>query len=192
MTPILFGVVSIQIDVGGMHTYPRPNPEFFNLNGSYATACPPSMKVPGRDVCVVPCLPADACIGDNFCSDAYMSKEPFFRCGSCAPGYYNNDGPCIKCPDSPAAIIIGFVLMISVGAAAAYWLDKRNVNLAFVSIGIDYFQVGFLLWLDGFECCFQFSIRVKSCLLLSHPYFRFLPFLQTRASRGLQLLSRFL
>ena len=127
-----------------MHTYPQPATGFFNLNGSSSSACPAGMQVPGRDVCIVPCLPAEACLGSNVCAEAYASKAPLFRCGSCAPGYYNNDGPCVRCPDSPAALIVVLVLFVGLGAAAAYWLDKQNVNVAFASIGMDYAQVGAL------------------------------------------------
>ena len=124
-----------------MHTYPQPIPGFYNLNGSQATACPPGQAFSGRDVCLVSCLPIDACVGANACAEGYESKAPLFRCGSCASGYYNNDGVCVRCPSSSAAIIVGMSLMICVGAAGAYWLDKRNINVAFVSIGMDYAQV---------------------------------------------------
>lgn len=134
----------LQIDAGGMHTYPQPEPGFFDLNGSMASACPAGMRVPGRDVCVVPCFPSEACTGGSAnggCADGYVSLAPFYRCGSCAPGYYGDNGSCVKCPSSPAAIYVGFALFICLGAAAAFWLDKKNINVAFASIGMDYAQV---------------------------------------------------
>lgn len=97
--------------------------------------------MPGRDVCVVSCMPAEACLGSNLCATGYVSKAPLFRCASCAAGYYNNDGPCVKCPESPAAVLVGVALVLLAAAGSAYWFDKMNVNVAFVSIGIDYMQV---------------------------------------------------
>lgn len=45
-------------------------------------ACPAKMRqtFPGRDVCIVGCVPADACAGANWCGVAYQSKAPYYRC----------------------------------------------------------------------------------------------------------------
>jgi hypothetical protein len=127
----------------GIHTYPIPLAGFFNLNGTMAAACPAGEKlvVEGRDVCIVACLPEEACIGSNFCADAYRSVEPFYRCGSCNKGYYRVAGDCMKCPNSPVALIIGMLVLAIAAAGGAYLLHRMNINLAFMSIGIDYMQV---------------------------------------------------
>jgi hypothetical protein len=132
--------------------YPRPNPGWFNLNssdrftaagglGSMLSACPAAMAVPGRDVCIVPCEPPDACVGNNFCAEGYASLPPMFRCSSCAKGYFKSVGQCIKCPDSPAALLVGMFLLLVVVAMGGFYLNKKQVNIAVVSIGIDFFQV---------------------------------------------------
>jgi hypothetical protein len=133
----------IEVVRQGINTYPVPDPGFFNLNGSMADACPEGEQkdMLGRDVCIVACLPQEACIGNNYCADAYRSTAPFFRCGSCNKGYYRVSGDCMKCPNSPIALIIGMILLAMVAAGAAYVMQRMNLNLAFMSIGIDYMQV---------------------------------------------------
>lgn len=134
--------------MGGIHWYPRPLEGYFNLNSSdanypegafgasrQAAQCPPSAVIRGRDVCIVACLPAEACLGDNVCAVGYKSKAPLFRCATCDTGYYKRNGECIKCPDSPIALVIGFLLLVIVGAGCAYVLQKKNINIAYISIG---------------------------------------------------------
>ena len=140
--------------------YPRPLPGWFNLNStdsftqsldtaagrargstSMIGSCPTGFQDAGRDVCIVPCEPASSCVGDNFCAFGYASKPPMFRCASCAAGFYKSANQCIKCPDSPAAVIVVVALVIVLLIAAGYWLNKRQINLAVISIGVDFFQV---------------------------------------------------
>jgi hypothetical protein len=134
-------------------TYPVPNPGWHNLNSSDAytkrwapgqsmmDSCPEGYQHYGRDVCVVPCDPPESCLGDNVCAYGYTSKPPMWRCASCDTGFYKRAGECIKCPDSPAALFIGFVLLVVVVGWVGYTLNKRQVNIAVISIGIDFFQV---------------------------------------------------
>ncbi|RYY36546.1 hypothetical protein EON62_01675 [archaeon] len=91
------------------HCSPVPLAGFYNLNGTMADACPAMVRqtFPTRDVCIVGCLPAEACVGSNQCSEAYQSKAPYFRCADCAKGYYKSAGDCIKCPDSPGMLFVG-------------------------------------------------------------------------------------
>jgi hypothetical protein len=133
----------------GVHTYPRPQATFYNMNssdskssGMYET-CPEQIadEYPGRDVCVVACSPPEACLGDNVCAYGYRSVAPYFRCATCDIGFYKRTNECVKCPDSPWALVIGFTMLVMVGGGLAYWLNKHKINLAFISIGIDYFQV---------------------------------------------------
>jgi hypothetical protein len=137
-------------------TYPRPLPGWFNLNSSdmymrqlaaagspanMAAACPAAFSVPGRDVCIVPCVPPGSCVGDNYCAAGYASKPPMFRCASCAAGFFLSAGSCIRCPDSPVALAVAMAILLIFVAFAGFYLNKRQVNIAVVSIGIDFFQV---------------------------------------------------
>jgi len=134
---------------GGTHTYPVPVIGWYNLNstdrkttGMY-DICPEEImnRYPGRDVCIVPCEPPEACLGANICSDPYKSVAPYFRCATCNDGFYKRANECVKCPDSPWALVIGFTMLVMFGGALAYFLNKRKINLAFIAIGVDYFQV---------------------------------------------------
>ena len=127
---------------GGLQ-YPVAAPGFFNLNSSYsaADACPSSNIIGTRDVCIVACSPAEACVGANGCAIGYRSTAPAYRCNTCEKGFYKQSNACVRCPDAPAAMIIGFLLIIAAAAAIGHFLNKKQVNLAFLSIAIDYFQV---------------------------------------------------
>jgi hypothetical protein len=94
-----------------------------------------------RDVCIVPCEPKEACIGDNYCAIQYKSIAPYYRCATCADGYYKRATECIKCPDSPAMLFVGAAFLLVIGAAGAYILNKKKINIGYISIGIDFFQV---------------------------------------------------
>ena len=79
----------------------------FNLNGTNAPACPPARQYfnplntsEKRDVCLVPCSPAESCGLDNACAPGYTGT----RCASCMPpgpgtnGYYVVGQSCMPCP----------------------------------------------------------------------------------------------
>jgi len=133
------------------HLYPEALATYYNMNMSDAfnpdgrmdANCPELIRnqFPGRDVCVVGCLPPEACLGGNICSDGYTSKPPYFACSSCANGYYRRGMECIRCPDSPWMLVIGFVLLAVSMCVGGYILNKHNVNIAFLSIAVDYMQV---------------------------------------------------
>ncbi len=133
------------------HPYPRPYPTFYNLNATDTlnpgermdAVCPEKIRAqyPTRDVCLVGCLPAEACAGGNFCTSGYVSKAPFYACGSCDKGYYRRGMECARCPDSPWVLVIGFVLLAVSMVGVGYFLNKQNVNIAFLSIAVDYMQV---------------------------------------------------
>ena len=137
----LGAVGNVDNDGTGLHTYPVPLPGFYNLNGTESEPCPPLKVLRGRDVCVVACVPPEACLGNNLCAQAYTSKAPNYRCASCAKGYYRRGPECIRCPDSPYMLIVGVVLLLFFVAGLGYYLQRAKINLAIVSIGIDYFQV---------------------------------------------------
>src|SRR5690606_13865145 len=93
----------------------------------------------GREQCPLfePCEPAESCLGNNTCAQGYDGA----RCMFCARGFYRVSGECVKCSDSPWAVVIVFGLGAIAALAVAYTLNKKNINLALISIGIDYFQV---------------------------------------------------
>ena len=67
--------------------------------------------------------------------------EPI-KCSLCTfQEYFFMDGKCEPCPDNPALILIAFVLAIIMAVAGSYVLNSYNFNMAFISIGFDYFQV---------------------------------------------------
>lgn len=128
-------------DCTSCYGQPIALPGFHNLAGSEAAACPGRFKVPGRDICMVPCEPAESCAGANVCGVGYVSKAPTFRCSSCAKGFYKRGGLCVSCPQGSQAILVVYAALIIVAAMGAYALQKLNVNIAVASIGIDFFQV---------------------------------------------------
>lgn len=152
----LNGVLQEPLDA--QHTYPVPQQGYFSLVRAavpdarepsgfrlldMGAACPPLIRAqyPGRDVCVVPCEPAEACTGGNVCATGYTSLPPMYRCASCDKGFFKRAGVCVRCPDSPAALFVGFIGVVMLIACAGYLLNKRQVNIAVASIAIDYFQV---------------------------------------------------
>jgi len=93
-----------------------------------------------RPVCPVfsPCEPPGSCLGDNICAEGYEGA----RCAQCIKGkYYRVNGECIKCPDSPIAVIISFILLAMLALVVSWALTKYNITIALISIGIDYAQV---------------------------------------------------
>jgi len=64
------------------------------------------------------------------------------RCSLCtAMTHYKINGKCERCPDNPELIIAAFVSALFLCAVGGYALNKKQFNLAFITIGWDYFQV---------------------------------------------------
>jgi hypothetical protein len=135
-------------------TYPRPLKGWYNLNSSdrnsikwgapgesMMSTCPEGFQTEMRDVCIAPCDPPESCLGDNICAFGYASKPPAWRCSNCDTGFYRRNIECIKCPDSPWGLVIAMFLLIVFAGALGYFLAQKGVNIAVVSIGIDFFQV---------------------------------------------------
>ena len=139
--------------------YPIANKGWYNFNSSDSntlkwgapgesqmSACPDdgpidTGRASGRDLCIAPCEPAEACIGNNLCAFGYASKPPGWGCSSCDTGFYKRAGSCVKCPDSPWALVIGFTLLVVAMGVLGFFLNSKGVNIAVISIGIDFFQV---------------------------------------------------
>ena len=91
---------------------------------------------PGCPVFVA-CEPAESCLGKNACAAQYTGD----RCATCSAHFYRVNGVCIKCPDSPWATVVIFVLLALLAMFAAYMLNSKNVNLSLISIGTDWAQI---------------------------------------------------
>ena len=91
---------------------------------------------------------------------------------------------CEPCPSNPELIVVGLILALVIIVITMRELDKRKFNLAFVSIGWDYFQV-LALFSDADICWpplikqlfrllsfFNFDIDVAApeCLVPDFPY----------------------
>ena len=79
----------------------------------------------------MPCEPQSACAGENACTLGYSG----IRCADCIQGYYRRAGECEECPDNPLFLVLGFLVAAVLMCFAGYFLNKKHVNLAFVSIG---------------------------------------------------------
>ena len=130
-------------DCDGAFAEPRAQEGWYNLNTTLREEGRCHERRQHRDMCnyVVPCEPKEACIGDNHCAVGYRSTAPVYRCADCDEGYYRRAGECVECPDNPLLLVIGFLVAALCLCVAGYIMNKKAVNLAFLSIGVDYFQV---------------------------------------------------
>jgi hypothetical protein len=123
-----------------------------------------------RSRCLVPqpCEPPVSCIGDDLCSRPYASIAPLYRCAACSEGYYRIAGACRKCPNNPWLLVAGFLVAVLAAGVIGYILNRKSVNVAFLSIGIDYFQVLAMFsrsnvkWPDGTCRCVPVA-RLRCC-----------------------------
>jgi hypothetical protein len=135
-------------------SYPIPRAGYYNLNSSdrnalkwgsegesQMPACPDGFQDAKRDVCIVPCDPPESCLANNVCSFGYASKSPMWKCSNCDTGFYRRNTECVKCPDSPWALVIGFTLLVVFAGIVGFVLSQKGVNIAVISIGLDFFQV---------------------------------------------------
>jgi hypothetical protein len=135
-------------------SYPRPRAGYYNLNSSdrntlkwgsegesQMPACPDGFQDAKRDVCIVPCDPPESCLANNVCAFGYASKSPLWKCSNCDTGFYRRNIECVKCPDSPWALVIGFTLLVVFAGIVGFVLSQKGVNIAVISIGLDFFQV---------------------------------------------------
>jgi hypothetical protein len=119
--------------------------------------------LPGGPGCpfFVACEPLESCLGANRCAiqysdcptnyqdpnNNYKCKEPlnsipdYGRCAYCANRFYRVNGECIKCPDSPWATVVVFLVIALLAMFTAHQLNNKNINLALISIGTDWAQV---------------------------------------------------
>jgi hypothetical protein len=56
-------------------------------------------------------------------------------------GYFRLNDECQECPDNPGLLLGLMGLAIVVFCVGGWWMQDKEVNVAFLSIGVDYFQV---------------------------------------------------
>jgi hypothetical protein len=133
------------------YTRPRALPGFYNLRsktndeGESESICHPVRESEGVNPLdcdyVVACDPPEACAGDNTCATGYASTSWPYRCSQCASGFYRSAGTCRRCPNNPALNVAIFFIAALVAIGVGYILNRKMVNVAFLTIGLDYFQV---------------------------------------------------
>jgi hypothetical protein len=141
-------------------------PGWYRFNTTETAQCNPlraQRALPGGPGCpvFVACEPLESCLGANRCAvqysncpwvyqDAnnnYRCQEPvssipdYGRCAYCANRFYRVNGECIKCPDSPWATVVVFLVIALLAMFTAHQLNNKNINLALISIGTDWAQV---------------------------------------------------
>ena len=64
------------------------------------------------------------------------------RCGMCNPEtHFRLEGECTKCPDQKWLMPVILVSLAILGGLGMFFLTKSGVNMAVLSIGVDYFQI---------------------------------------------------
>jgi hypothetical protein len=180
---------------------------YYAPDGALCAACPDGGQCDGGvampypqlgwyqvdTVTFVACAPPAACRGGlgSPCADGYMNE----RCKDCAFKYYRLQDACTPCPSFALLYIAIFLVVVVMVVAIAYWLNKKRVNLAALSIGIDFMQViamfaafnfkwpplvvgvfsavsaaAFNLQALAPECAMQFSVIEKWLILQSMPF----------------------
>jgi hypothetical protein len=56
-------------------------------------------------------------------------------------GYFRLDGRCEECPKNPILLFVFFFLAVFLVVIGGFVLSQKDFNIAFISIGVDYFQV---------------------------------------------------
>jgi hypothetical protein len=78
----------------------------------------------------------------NGTSQGYCQCKPAERCSLCTIyEYYQFNGECVECPKNPGLIFAMFGVAIVGAIVGGKVLSAKRFNLAFISIGVDYFQV---------------------------------------------------
>lgn len=133
-------------------TSPRPLAGYYNMKGRLNTRgesesiCSDVRKAEGRRTAaqcdfVVACDPPEACLPDNVCADGYTNRGWPYRCSQCETGFYRSAGNCRRCPDNPALNVVFFFVVAVAAIALGWFLNQKQINIAFLTIGLDYMQV---------------------------------------------------
>merc|ERR1711871_416826 len=67
---------------------------------------------------------------------------PSVRCTKCTLWtHFRSNGECKECPKNLWMLLLGIFFAVAGLGYAAHMMQKRNVNLAYLAVGVDYFQV---------------------------------------------------
>merc|ERR1711871_1013834 len=67
---------------------------------------------------------------------------PSVRCTKCTLWtHFRSNGECKECPKNLWMLLLGIFFAVAGMGYAAHMMQKRNVNLAYLAVGVDYFQV---------------------------------------------------
>lgn len=104
-----------------------------------AENCPPQRQDNLLSFCAyaVACSPNASCLAGNICAAGYVGD----RCSLCDDGFYRTNGSCAVCPTSPLTIVIVLVLLALGALGVSYILNKYDINLTLIAIGVDWAQV---------------------------------------------------
>ena len=140
---------------------------------------PLTNKVTGRCECYTSPRCSLCTVGSNWISPGINEGDEYF-----VEGYFRLNGKCAECPKNPGLLIgcfLGGIVLLGIGF---WYLNKKNFNVAFISIGFDYFQVLALFsraeieWpalmrsLFDFFSAFNFNIDITApeCLIPNMDY----------------------
>lgn len=126
---------------------------FFGAAGEMCSICPQGALCPGGNADPYPragfwrssrsvflaCSPAHACPGgaDSPCAAGYTGST----CSMCAEQHYRLKQECLPCPDTAWLLFLSFFAALALLAAIAAYLNKKRINLAGLSIGVDFLQI---------------------------------------------------
>jgi len=145
-----------------------------DLSGELVPKCTDAVELTGEET-------AAGAYG-GCCAEAYTGE----RCALCRIEYYRINGVCEPCPKCPICIFLLFLLIAMGGGAALWVLQRKEINVGLIDIGIVYFQViatfaqtrirwpsqilGMYKWMSAFnlnlellapECSFTFTYETK-------------------------------
>ena len=121
---------------------------FHGAQGSLCSACPTGGQCAGgleepypqygyfkQDAFTfLVCKPANACPGGP--SNACGAGDEGGGCTRCADRYYRLKGVCEACPDTAWLMIVGVCTALLICGVAGFYLNKKKINLAGLSIGV--------------------------------------------------------
>ena len=81
-----------------------------------------------------------SCVGSTRCSLCTIGGTAL-KDGTVMKGFFRQDNECVKCPESPWFLFVTFGIVLVLVIVGAYYLNKKKMNMSFISIGVDYFQV---------------------------------------------------
>ena len=108
----------------------------YNMEETCSLLHPEDCAVCNRGTCT--CSPPRRC---GLCTKAavgsFYKTKPLVE----IEGYFRLDGRCEECPKNPILLFVFFFLAVFLVVIGGFVLSQKDFNIAFISIGVDYFQV---------------------------------------------------